>query len=291
MSRDVLIEEIVLDAPRGPFSVLRSGDPQGPKLLCLHGWLDNAASFLPLLPHLQHCDVLALDLAGHGGSAHRHPAYDYAFVDWLHDVLDALDALGWEHAQILGHSMGGAIAAVLAAAVPQRVTRLGLIEALGPVSGSAAEASTRLRQAVAAKRAARGAKPLRPIADIELAVDARLQASAMSREAARLIVQRNLQAVEGGWAWRSDARLRLPTHLRNTEDTVRDWLAHIECPVLCIAAEDAPPYFPREQQDARFALLRDARQIRIAGSHHLHMESADIVGPMLAEFFADRARA
>ena len=54
-------------------------------------------------------------------------------------VLDALDALQWPSANLLGHSMGGAIASMVAAAVPQRVTRLALIEALGPVSGKAAD--------------------------------------------------------------------------------------------------------------------------------------------------------
>ncbi len=110
------MQEIRLDVARGALAALRGGSPGGPRLLCLHGWLDNAASFLPLAPFLQDFDLVSLDLPGHGGSAHRPPGCDYVFVDWIHDVLDALDALGWERARLLGHSRGGAIARLVAAA-------------------------------------------------------------------------------------------------------------------------------------------------------------------------------
>ena len=88
--------------------------------------------------------------------------------------------------------------------------RLALIEALGPIAGIATEAGERLRQAVAARRALDPEKSQRVIADIESAVDARLAVSRMERDAARLIVARNLKKVEGGFAWRSDPRLTLP---------------------------------------------------------------------------------
>jgi pimeloyl-ACP methyl ester carboxylesterase len=269
------ISEFSIPAARGPFTALRSGNPNGEKLLCLHGWLDNAASFLPLMPHLQQFDVVALDLAGHGGSAHRHPSYDYAFVDWLHDVLDVLDSLGWQRAHLLGHSMGGAIASVLASAAPERVLKLCLIEALGPVAGVAHEAGLRLRQAVATKRSVRAERQAKVIADIETAIDA-----------ARLIVQRNLREVEGGYIWRSDARLRLPTHVRTDEQFIRSWLSMIEAPTFCIAAENHPQYFSRELQDARMTVMKNAKLIRFDGSHHLHMEIAGQVAPAITEFLA-----
>ncbi|WP_290890037.1 alpha/beta fold hydrolase, partial [Arenimonas sp.] len=132
------LREIRLESPRGELAALRGGTAGGPRLLCLHGWLDNAASFLPLAPDLADFDLVALDLPGHGASAHRAPGHDYAFADWIHDVLDALDGLGWDRADLLGHSMGGAIACAVAAAAPARVRRLALVEALGPVAGDPA---------------------------------------------------------------------------------------------------------------------------------------------------------
>jgi len=281
---DALISEISLAGARGNIAALRHGDPRGPKLLCLHGWLDNAASFVPLMPLLSQFDLVALDLPGHGASAHRLPGYDYVFVDWIHDVLDALDALGWSQASLLGHSMGGAISTVVAASAPERVHKLALIEALGPISGRAEEAGTRLKQAVAARRALDANKSARVIADIETAVDARLAASNMSRAAARLIVERNLRAVTDGFVWRSDPRLMLPTHIRTDEAFVRSWIRAIAAPTLVIAADPSPPYFTPEMRAGRLADLRDGQVAVIAGGHHLHMEQPEAVAKVLSEF-------
>lgn len=277
------LREVSLPSPRGELAALRGGTPGGPRLLCLHGWLDNAASFRPLAAELGEWDLVALDLPGHGASAHRAPGHDYAFADWIHDVLDALDGLGWDRCDLLGHSMGGAIACAVAAAAPARVRRLALVEALGPIAGDPADAGSRLRDAVAARRALAPRAP-RVIPDIETAVAARLAASRMTPEAARLIVERNLRAVDGGHAWRSDPRLTLPSQLRLTEDTVQSLLRAIEAPVLVVAADPSPPYFSPEVRAGRLACLRDGRLEVFPGGHHLHMEQAPRVAAPLRDF-------
>jgi pimeloyl-ACP methyl ester carboxylesterase len=67
--------------PAGRLAGLAWRCPDAPRVLALHGWLDNAASFIPLaLPKL---DLVALDLPGHGHSVHRHPSARYHFVDYL----------------------------------------------------------------------------------------------------------------------------------------------------------------------------------------------------------------
>ena len=44
------------------------GAPQ--RVLALHGWLDNAASFAPLAAAWPDCEIVALEFAGHGRSGH-----------------------------------------------------------------------------------------------------------------------------------------------------------------------------------------------------------------------------
>jgi pimeloyl-ACP methyl ester carboxylesterase len=284
---DAPLREVGLDTPRGRITALRNDRGDRPPLLALHGWLDNAASFVPLAPYLQDFDLVALDLPGHGASAHRAPGYDYAFVDWIHDVLDAMDTLGWKRAHLLGHSMGAAIATLVAAAAPERVHRLAVIEALGPLSGEAAQAGKSLREAVAARRSA-SFRPRKVIADVDAAVSARLAVGSMSREAARLIVSRNLApaGVDGnGFVWRSDARLTMPTHLRITEAATRSIVRAVEAPTLLIAADPAPPYFTPELRDGRMSCLRDGRLIVVPGGHHLHMEQPEVIAPLLRAFF------
>ena len=55
----------------GRFAALEWRNEKGLRALCLHGWLDNAASFIPLAPLLKPLDLVALDMAGHGHSQHR----------------------------------------------------------------------------------------------------------------------------------------------------------------------------------------------------------------------------
>ncbi len=68
--------------------------------------------------------AVALDLPGHGRSAQPGRASVEAYCDL---VLGLLDALEFERAVIVGHSMGGAIAQTLALTHPDRVTGLGLV--------------------------------------------------------------------------------------------------------------------------------------------------------------------
>ncbi|GAB3731894.1 alpha/beta hydrolase [Silanimonas algicola] len=284
------MRELRLPGGRGELAALRFGDPEGPKLLALHGWLDNAASFVPLAASLEGFDLVALDLPGHGASAHRANGYDYVYVDWLHDVLDALDALGWARAHLLGHSMGATLASTLAAAAPERVAKLALVEGLGPLGGAAESAAARLREAVAARRAldARRDDAPRVIKDLATAVAARLQATPMREADARLVVERNLQAVPGGWAWRSDPRLRLPSSTRLPEAAIRAILRAIEAPTLLVAAEPSPPYFPPTLRAERVACLRDATLHVLEGGHHVHMERAPEIGALLRDFLGDQ---
>ena len=45
------LREFEVDIPLGRITGLRAGH-DGPRVLALHGWLDNAASFVPLADHL-----------------------------------------------------------------------------------------------------------------------------------------------------------------------------------------------------------------------------------------------
>lgn len=266
------MRECALDTARGRFVALRNDRSEGPKLLAMHGWLDNAASFLPMAPHLSGHDLVALDLPGHGRSFHYPADAEYSLFSTLLDLLAAADALGWERFAVLGHSMGGAIASLLAAAAPERIERLHLIEALGPLSGPDETTGERLRDAVARRRALDG-KRKRVFEDPELAVQARMQTqvTALDEASARRLVQRGVRAVAGGFEWSSDARLTLPTAVRMTESQIRDCLRGIVCPVRMVVADPPPPYFPPAMREGRVACVADIRCTSLAGSHHLHM--------------------
>jgi non-heme chloroperoxidase len=107
---------------------IENGALAGSPLLLLHGLSDSWHSFLPLLPHLpRDVRTLAFTQRGHGQSS--KPRGDYSLEALVKDAIAFLDAMHIERAVIAGHSMGAAVAALLAAKHPERVAGLALLGA------------------------------------------------------------------------------------------------------------------------------------------------------------------
>ncbi len=104
-------------------------------IVCLHGWLDNAASFEQLAPLLcaKH-RLFVLDLPGHGLSGQRPPSGSYNVYDDLPTLLLFINTVvKRERVTMLGHSRGAMTSVIFAAALgPSRVERLILLDGLYP---------------------------------------------------------------------------------------------------------------------------------------------------------------
>jgi pimeloyl-ACP methyl ester carboxylesterase len=257
-------------------------NPGAPRrALALHGWLDNAMSFSGLADALPEWEILALDFAGHGESGHLPGGNWYHFIDYLDDVAAALEDRPVD--LLIGHSLGGAVATAWAAARPDSVARLVLIEALGPLAGDPDGAVRALRQGLDERRGIR-AKQLRRFTGREQAVAARLGANRMERSSAEALITRGLRPDGDGWCWASDPRLTVTTPWRLPEAVIQQWIAAVEAPTLLLAADHAPPYFQPEARAARLALLRNGQLRVIAGHHHLHLDSPTPVALAIREF-------
>lgn len=252
------------------------GDPTLPPLVALHGWLDNAGSFALLAPLLAtRFHVLALDLPGHGHSDHLVVGANYHFFDYVRAVLEAVDVMELEHYTLLGHSLGAGVASLVAAATPQRVDRLLLIEGLGPLSDDNTRTLQRFRDSVVPQEGAR--RPLRLFPNVELAINARSIASDLGGDLARPIVERGLRETEGGWRWSSDPRLTRGSYLRMTESQIRALLHGIEAPTALLLAQPETPYLPGAVMGERAACVGDMKISHMSGCHHLHLQHARAV--------------
>jgi len=280
------LESFSLSVAGSPVAGLRSGAAGATRVLALHGWLDNAASFVPLAAQLPDLDLVAIDLPGHGHSAHLPPGTQYNTPGAICHVLDVADALGWDRFVLLGHSMGAGIASLTAAAAPERVERLIAIEALGGLRGPENETAQRLREHVRAARALPTRK-LRVFPDLAAPIRARMMANQLSEPCARLLVERGVKSVEGGYNWCSDQRLMLPTAMRLSEAQIDDLLGAIDCPTQVIYATPAQSYYPEPLRSERIGLLRDGRLAVFPGTHHLHMEHPQVVGEVIRRFLAE----
>ncbi|MGB1221131.1 MAG: alpha/beta hydrolase, partial [Alcanivoracaceae bacterium] len=103
-------------------------------------------------------------------------------------------------------------------------------------------------------------------------------------DSCRLLCERGLEQVPGGWTWRTDARLRLTSSLRLTEDQVEGFMRAITVPTLLVTAEQGMG--GNGMFDHRTAWLSDLEQVRLPGRHHVHMEQAAAVAAPVARFLA-----
>ncbi len=102
----------------------------GPPLVLLHGMACCWEWWLEVVPELgRHHRVLAVDLPGFGRSDALPPPAEMA--EHATVVLGLLQQLGVAPAVVAGHSMGGLVALAMAAAAPERVAALVLVNAGG----------------------------------------------------------------------------------------------------------------------------------------------------------------
>jgi pimeloyl-ACP methyl ester carboxylesterase len=104
-----------------------TGDAAGPAAVLLHGGSSSSATWDRLATVLAAAGhhVIAADLRGHGGTSR---ARDYPLSGYSDDIRGLMDTLGIGSVALVGHSLGGYAASVLAQREPDRISRLVLEE-------------------------------------------------------------------------------------------------------------------------------------------------------------------
>jgi len=278
-------KELTFSTRYGEIAALQWGTDNPNKVLALHGWLDNAASFSHLAPLLleQQLEITAIDFPGHGWSDHRAPGHNYGFIDYVMDLQAVIKQMD-QPLTLLCHSMGAAIAVMYAAAFPEQIKRLILIENLGPIPayqpGTAVEA---LREALRVwDRHTLEHKRFYP--DVDQAIKARQEATPMATEIIRPLVERSLQKTDKGYHWRSDKRLRLRSFFRMSEAQIQEYLAATQVPTQLIIGRPKTYALQYPAVKERLAALSPTRFDEIDGDHHLHMTQASQVAAAINAF-------
>jgi len=99
---------------------------KGPPLLLIHGIGDSSRTWLPVVEAFaRDHTVIAPDLLGHGLS--DKPRADYSVAAYANGMRDLLSVLEVERVSVVGHSLGGGVAAQFAYTFPERCERLALV--------------------------------------------------------------------------------------------------------------------------------------------------------------------
>ncbi|MEO3480389.1 alpha/beta hydrolase [Phaeobacter sp. CAU 1743] len=267
------------------------GPVDGTPVLMLHGWMDHADSFAELAPRLDGCHVVAVDLSGQGLSTHRAAHATYNIWDDLPQIAELLDRLGWDDCVLVGHSRGANIAALFAAALPERVRALVSLDSLvvEPTDLTVVDTLRAFLQDTRKQKA----RPPRIFATQTDYIDRRT-AQGNSPQVSQALATRALEQRGEGFVMRGDPRMFASSAIKLTHADVEDVLRAIQCPVLNIwAAGGIKSRRPKlgGLMKVAAALIADYESAELVGDHHFHLDptaAAQIADAMLD--FIDRQR-
>lgn len=270
------------------------GPAEGEAILCLHGILEQGASWDGTADSLaaQGFHVIAPDLRGHGRSAHAGPDGGYQLLDFLADIDQLSQLLARDRPLVLvGHSMGAVLSAVLASLRPQRFRGLVLVEPVVPAPDSSPATASQLVTHLDYL-----ATPVNPVVMENLAAAVQrlqsLKPHLPTLATEKLAERLTCPAPQGqGLIWRWDPRLqaRTPFSLGAgwlDRQSYGQMLDQITLPTTLVLGQQSQ--FNRPEDLAFLAThLPQAQALTLAGGHDLPTETplalARIIQTMMLE--------
>jgi len=262
-----------------------------PKMVLLHGWMDVSASFQFVVDALERdWDVYAPDWRGYGLTDWAR-ADSYWFPDYLADLDFLLEGIDSENPiNLVGHSMGGHVAALYAGVRPARVARFVNLEGFGLAATRPDQAPKRYARWL---EELRESPQLRPYESFAALAD-RLQSSnpRLPREKAEFLARHWGQEVNGkGVTLRSDPAHKIVNPVLYRHEEARACWQLASAPVLWVEAAESDA-LKRVGLDAaahaeRRASFRTLRHVTVPGSGHmLHHDQPQAVARLLEDFLA-----
>lgn len=259
-------------------------------LILVHGFLDHARSWTPFVAALEEQSskpiwIIAPDCRGHGDSGWVGAGGYYHFPDYLFDLDSLIHALGVPTVTLVGHSMGGTISFLYTGTFPHRVRRLALIEGMGPLGLTFADAPGRMDKWTsevrnlkqqqhreyssleeAAKRLRRGNPRLSP----ELAL-----------QLARWGAKKNH---DGKWVWKFDPLHRTTAPQPFYSGQALAFLRRIQCPVMFINGQRSRQT-PRPDMPERLEAIKRRQVVEIENAGHMvHHDNPERLAEVILGF-------
>jgi pimeloyl-ACP methyl ester carboxylesterase len=263
-------------------------------------------------------EIVAIDFIGHGKSEHLPPQAEPLFLNYVTQVFDVASALGWDRFHLMGHSMGAAVASMVAGLMPAAVESVVLVEALGPLSSNA-KAVVVLEEALRDRYKYLKRQPKVWPSVEDCVKKLRSNNPDIAEHSAKAIVKRGTINVQGGVSFCHDPRLVGKSLIRLKEDEVIGYLERIRCPVLLVwtkgtlatmrkqekkrkeEQKEADPGVSREAlsedesrnsrvpsalevMENRMKSVRNLELLLVDGYHHVHIDSPDNIYQQVLKF-------
>lgn len=261
-----------------------STDFSGLTILLIHGFADGADSWGPIATALGAAGhrTIAPDLRGFGGSDRVGAGGYYHFPDYIGDLDGLLSQLPPGRFGLVGHSMGGTVATLLAGARPDRFERVALLEGLGPPDNEHAHTPDRYARWLDDLRRPRAERPMTPTEALDRLC---LQHPSLPRPLlATKLPYLTREIAPGQLLWHFDPLHRTTAPVPFFAANFAAFAGRIRCPVLLV--HGGPEGFHPPDEAARFAAFPDARVVEIEqGGHMMHWSRPEALSRALVGFF------
>lgn len=256
-----------------PVSLAYRDYGRGEPVLILHGLFGSGTNWSWIAKRLADAfHVYTLDLRNHGDSPHT-PSMDYRQM--AGDVVAFMDEHGLDACRLVGHSMGGKTAMMLALIEPKRVERLCVVD-IAPLD------YTHDYDEVLAAMSRIDLAAIRGRTDADA-----LLAASLGQPGLRAFLLQNLRRRGDAWAWRIDLQ-----SIAAQIDAITGWPrlpreVVYRGPTLFIAGGRSAYLRPEHESLIRVP-FPSAEVMRIAGAGHwVHTESPRELLELFDEFFAE----
>lgn len=289
------------------------GNPNAPhKILCMHGWLDNAGSFERLIPFiLDHGDnaekyhILAMDQPGVGLSSHLPSGTFYTQYTAIIEMRRVARELKWDKMILLSHSLGAHLSFMYSCIYPQQVVGLLSIDLAHPLAIQAQNWNIAISNSIEDHFKYEDNHEDDPATNINVRVYSETEAvkrlmdshsNSLTKESAEVLVKRGAKKQRWGYTFSRDLRLRyLSIENRLTDELMLEYMSEpFRANLLILRANRSPYHRPESLRLKYYELYARKcplfRDVMLDGTHHLHMNTPELVAPEINKFL-DEIRA
>ncbi|MDI2124637.1 alpha/beta fold hydrolase [Yinghuangia seranimata] len=248
--------------------VCRDSGGAGPAVVMLHGLAGHAGEWDAVArPLAARHRVVAVDQRAHG-AAERAPV-DCSRAAYVADVVAVLDHVGFDEAVLVGQSLGGHTAMLTAAAHPERVAALVLVEAGagGPSPDITDDIGGWLES---------WPTPFPSRAEAAAFFGAGPAAEGWAA---------GLEERDGGWWPRFDPEAMVRSVAELAERAYWAEWERVTCPTLAVFAQSG--FIPGDEVADMLRRRPDTVAVSVPGAgHDVHLERPDVLGGLVADFLA-----
>ncbi len=250
------------------YNVHEWGAEHATTIVLVHGFLDLAWGWDEVPARLaDRFHVVAPDLRGHGDSDWIGAGGYYHFFDYLADLDDVVRRLGRGKVGLVGHSMGGSVAAYWAGTRPEAVRALVLLEGLGPPEATT-PVPDRAARWLDAWRVARATPRVMPSLE-DAAARLRKHDHLLDAARAQALAAHGTRPVAGGVVWKHDPLQLTQGPYPYRVDVAATFWQRVTAPVLHVEAAQSRFRLADADTARRLAAFPDVRRAVIADAAHM----------------------